>query len=111
MTPLTPDSSHDDTNATATPSERFRIMQRRPCRISINLSYQVFQALLNRSEKEGRSMSNHCACLLEGVLHPQVSAYPPAEAPVVHPAVMNRTQLRFIPYTPQAAPTPNGVSH
>ncbi len=111
MTSLTPQSSHEDTNPSRKPSERFRIMQRQPRRISITLSYQVFQTLLNRSEEEGRSMSNLCAFLLEQVLHQQAPAVAPAEAPVVQPGVMNRAQLRFSPYTPQAAPTPNGAFH
>ncbi len=111
MTSLTPQFSHEDTNPPRDPSERFRIMQRQPRRISITLSYQVFQTLLNRSEEEGRSMSNLCAFLLEEVLHQQAPAAAPAEAPVVQPGVMNRAQLRFSPYTPQAAPTPNGAFH
>lgn len=86
-------------------------MQRQPRRLSITISYLVFQTLLNRSEEEGRSMSNLCAFLLEEVLHQQALAAAPAEAPVVRPGVMNRAQLRFTPYTPQAAPTPNGAFH
>lgn len=83
-------------------------MQRQPRRISITISYQVFQTLLNRSEEEGRSMSNLCAFLLEEVLHQQAPAVSPAEAPVVQPGVASRSHLRFSPYTPEAAPTHNG---
>ncbi len=45
-------------------------MQRQPQRISVTISYRVHQALLRRSEEEGRSMSNLCAFLLEeSLLH------------------------------------------
>lgn len=85
-------------------------MQRQPRRISITISYQVFQTLLNRSEEEGRSMSNLCAFLLEEVLHQQTPAAgaAPAEAPVMQPGVLSRSHLRYSPYTPEAAPTHNG---
>lgn len=49
-------------------NERFRVMQRQPRRISITLSYHVHEALLSRSEDEGRSVSNLCAFLLEDAL-------------------------------------------
>lgn len=49
-------------------SDRLRVMQRQPRRISITLSYHVHEALLNRSEEEGRSVSNLCAFLLEEAL-------------------------------------------
>lgn len=49
-------------------NERMRVMQRQPRRISITLSYQVHDALLTRSEEEGRSLSNLCAFLLEEAL-------------------------------------------
>jgi len=49
-------------------NERMRVMQRQPRRISITLSYQVHDALLSRSEEEGRSLSNLCAFLLEEAL-------------------------------------------
>lgn len=49
-------------------NDRLRVMQRQPRRISITLSYHVHQALLNRSEEEGRSVSNLCAFLLEDAL-------------------------------------------
>ena len=49
-------------------NERMRVMQRQPRRISITLSYQVHEALLTRSEEEGRSLSNLCAFLLEEAL-------------------------------------------
>ncbi|MCP9911004.1 hypothetical protein KBZ15_14015, partial [Cyanobium sp. BA20m-p-22] len=46
-------------------NDRLRILQRQPRRISITLSYHVHEALLSRSEEEGRSVSNLCAFLLE----------------------------------------------
>jgi len=49
-------------------NERIRVMQRQPRRISITLSYHVHEALLTRSEEEGRSVSNLCAFLLEDAL-------------------------------------------
>ncbi|MEB3183615.1 MAG: hypothetical protein VKN15_04405 [Cyanobacteriota bacterium] len=49
-------------------NDRLRILQRQPRRISITLSYHVHEALLQRSEEEGRSMSNLCAFLLEDAL-------------------------------------------
>lgn len=49
-------------------NERIRVMQRQPRRISITLSHQVHDALLTRSEEEGRSLSNLCAFLLEEAL-------------------------------------------
>jgi hypothetical protein len=51
-----------------TMNERLRILQRQPRRISITLSYHVHESLLQRSEEEGRSMSNLCAFLLEDAL-------------------------------------------
>jgi macrodomain Ter protein organizer (MatP/YcbG family) len=52
-------------------NERFRVLQRQPRRISITLSYHVHEALLSRSEEEGRSVSNLCAFLLEDALRDQ----------------------------------------
>ena len=49
-------------------SERLRVLQRQPRRVSITLSYHVHEALLSRSEEEGRSVSNLCAFLLEEAL-------------------------------------------
>ncbi len=52
-------------------NDRLRLLQRQPRRITITLSYHVHEALLNRSEEEGRSVSNLCAFLLEESLrHP-----------------------------------------
>lgn len=52
-------------------NERLRMLQRQPRRITITLSYHVHEALLSRSEEEGRSVSNLCAFLLEESLrHP-----------------------------------------
>lgn len=52
-------------------NDRFRVLQRQPRRISITLSYYVHEALLSRSEEEGRSVSNLCAFLLEDALRDQ----------------------------------------
>lgn len=49
-------------------SERIRVLQRQPKRISITLSHNVHESLLTRSEEEGRSVSNLCAFLLEEAL-------------------------------------------
>jgi hypothetical protein len=58
-------------------NERIRVLQRQPKRISITLSYHVHEALLTRSEEEGRSVSNLCAFLLEDALRdPQRSLTP-----------------------------------
>ena len=52
-------------------NERLHVLQRQPRRISITLSYYVHEALLSRSEEEGRSVSNLCAFLLEDALREQ----------------------------------------
>jgi hypothetical protein len=81
-------------------TERLRVMQRQPRRISITLSHHVHETLLNRSEEEGRSVSNLCAFLLEEALvsdrkretatanqlpapsrAPSIGAYTPATTP------------------------------
>ena len=49
-------------------NERLRMLQRQPRRITITLSYHVHEALLTRSDEEGRSVSNLCAFLLEDSL-------------------------------------------
>jgi hypothetical protein len=49
-------------------NDRLHVLQRQPRRISITLSYHVHESLLNRSEEEGRSVSNLCAFLLEEAL-------------------------------------------
>ncbi|MFM2080588.1 MAG: hypothetical protein RLZZ219_1270 [Cyanobacteriota bacterium] len=62
-------------------NERIRVLQRQPRRISITLSYHVHEALLTRSEEEGRSVSNLCAFLLEDALRdPQRSLMSPSSA-------------------------------
>ena len=58
-------------------NERFRVLQRQPKRISITLSYHVHEALLTRSEEEGRSVSNLCAFLLEDALRDQQRSLAP----------------------------------
>ena len=66
-------------------NDRFRVLQRQPRRISITLSYYVHEALLSRSEEEGRSVSNLCAFLLEDALRDQQrDTLPPAPA-MAHP--------------------------
>jgi len=61
-------------------NERFRVLQRQPRRISITLSYHVHEALLTRSEEEGRSVSNLCAFLLEDALRDQQRTLTPQSA-------------------------------
>ncbi|MFM7312725.1 MAG: ribbon-helix-helix domain-containing protein [Cyanobium sp.] len=50
-------------------NDRLRVLQRQPRRVSITLSHYVHEALLSRSEEEGRSVSTLCAFLLEEALH------------------------------------------
>jgi hypothetical protein len=52
-------------------NDQLRIIQRQPRRISITLSYNVHEALIKRSDEEGRSVSNLCAFLLEDALKDQ----------------------------------------
>lgn len=60
-------------------NDRLRVLQRQPRRISITLSYHVHEALLSRSENEGRSVSNLCAFLLEDALRePQPAMVQPS---------------------------------
>lgn len=60
-------------------NDRLRVLQRQPRRISITLSYHVHEALLSRSENEGRSVSNLCAFLLEDALRePQPTMLQPS---------------------------------
>ncbi|MEY3543852.1 MAG: hypothetical protein RLZZ106_1531 [Cyanobacteriota bacterium] len=78
-------------------NERFRVLQRQPRRISITLSYHVHEALLTRSEEEGRSVSNLCAFLLEDALREQQRTLVPATPSMAngngaHPAA--RVKLR-----------------
>ena len=78
-------------------NERFRVLQRQPRRISITLSYHVHEALLTRSEEEGRSVSNLCAFLLEDALREQQRTLGPTTPSMAtgngaHPAA--RVKLR-----------------
>ena len=66
-------------------NERFRMLQRQPRRISITLSYYVHEALLSRSEEEGRSVSNLCAFLLEDALRDQQRDVLPPTETLAHP--------------------------
>ena len=61
-------------------NERLRMLQRQPRRITITLSYHVHEALLTRSEEEGRSVSNLCAFLLEDSLR-HAATLPVANTP------------------------------
>lgn len=63
-------------------NERIRVMQRQPRRISITLSYHVHEALLTRSEEEGRSVSNLCAFLLEDALRDANRTVMPMQVPM-----------------------------
>ena len=65
-------------------NERMRVLQRQPRRISITLSYYVHEALLSRSEEEGRSVSNLCAFLLEDALRDQQRETLPATTNIIH---------------------------
>jgi hypothetical protein len=59
------------------------MLQRQPRRITITLSYHVHEALLTRSEEEGRSVSNLCAFLLEDSLrHPAILPVAQGSAPM-----------------------------
>jgi hypothetical protein len=83
-------------------NDRLHVLQRQPRRISITLSYHVHEALLNRSEEEGRSVSNLCAFLLEEALrHEGFRLSQPATAPPVtgngHKAVHPRLQSSGLP--------------
>jgi hypothetical protein len=42
-----------------------RLMTRKPVRVTITVSYRVSEALSERSQEEGRSISNLAAFLLE----------------------------------------------
>ena len=70
-------------------NERMRVMQRQPRRISITLSYQVHDALLTRSEEEGRSLSNLCAFLLEEALRDATRLVLDGKAMSTKPALAN----------------------
>ncbi|NBW64055.1 MAG: hypothetical protein EBR33_13350 [Synechococcaceae bacterium WB4_1_0192] len=70
-------------------NDRFRVLQRQPRRISITLSYYVHEALLSRSEEEGRSVSNLCAFLLEDALRDQQRDALPTPAAMAHPHAAN----------------------
>lgn len=70
-------------------NERMRVMQRQPRRISITLSYQVHEALLCRSEEEGRSLSNLCAFLLEEALRDASRLLVESKHAVVRPPLVS----------------------
>lgn len=49
----------------ATPESPVPPMQRKPQRVSITMSWALYQRLLERSDFEGRSLSNLAAHILE----------------------------------------------
>lgn len=51
--------------ATATSDAPLQHMQRTPQRLSVTISWALYQRLQERSDQEGRSMSNLAAFLLE----------------------------------------------
>jgi hypothetical protein len=67
-------------------NDRLRLLQRHPRRVSITLSQHVYDRLLNRSEEEGRSISNLCAFLIEEALHDeQRGMVPPLPSQAIWP--------------------------
>lgn len=50
---------------TAKPEPVSSLMRRRPQRVSITVNWALYQRLLVRSDREGRSLSNLAAHLLE----------------------------------------------
>ena len=44
---------------------RFELMQRSPLRLSVTVPHRLYQMLQERSDLEGRSMSNLAAYMLE----------------------------------------------
>jgi hypothetical protein len=66
-------------------NDRLRVLQRQPRRVSITLSHHVHEALLNRSEEEGRSVSNLCAYLLEEALRHDAGAGRPKPSEHLQP--------------------------
>jgi len=51
--------------ATPTRATGLQLVQRAPQRISITIPYAIYHALIERSDYEGRSISNLAAFLLE----------------------------------------------
>ncbi|QVL51761.1 MAG: hypothetical protein KFB97_09460 [Cyanobium sp. M30B3] len=79
-------------------NDRLHVLQRQPRRISITLSYHVHEALLNRSEEEGRSVSNLCAFLLEEALrHDGFRLGSPAPAQMLAPPASGNGHQPFKP--------------
>lgn len=66
---MAPSPSQPPSFSGSSPGFRLPILSRRPVRISITVSQAVHEALLNRSDFEGRSLSNLAAFLLEAALH------------------------------------------
>jgi len=85
-------------------NDRLRMLQRQPKRITITLSYHVHEALLSRSEEEGRSVSNLCAYLLEDSL--RNSTRLPVAAEAMHPEL-----LRSMAVPQPMAKQSSGVGH
>lgn len=56
--------------STTTRATGLQLVQRAPQRISITIPYAMYHALIERSDYEGRSISNLAAFLLEKGLKP-----------------------------------------
>jgi hypothetical protein len=83
-------------------NDRLRVLQRQPRRVSITLSHHVHEALLNRSEEEGRSVSNLCAYLLEEALRHDSGAGRPKSSEQLQPQYTEGNGHRTL--------TPRGLS-
>ena len=71
-------------------TDRLHLLQRHPRRISITVTPGVHEALLTRSEDEGRSVSNLCAFLLEEAQRDQPPLALPAAPTMARTAVPKR---------------------
>ena len=54
--------------------ERVAIAKRRPVRVTITVSFQVFDAITSQADYQGRSTSNYAAFLLEDALNAKALA-------------------------------------
>jgi hypothetical protein len=52
-----------------TQNERHRFASRAPKRITITIPHSTFEAIIQRSNEEGRSLSNLAAFILEQGIH------------------------------------------
>ena len=55
-------------------TERVAIAKRKPVRITITVAAQVFEAITNEADYQGRSTSNYAAFLLEDALNSKTLA-------------------------------------